>query len=109
MRSIANAWSKASSWARRPRLPGSPAYEAAKNTTYAFDLDKAKSLLNQAGVSNLSLYFLYTAATPEYAQMGEIYNSDLAKIGVTLNLNPHNSPDARRHPETNVQRPVHPQ
>ena len=69
-----------------PWLPSSPAYEASKNNTYAFDLDKAKSLLTQACASNLSLDFLYTASTPEYAQMGEIYNSDLARIGVTLNL-----------------------
>jgi peptide/nickel transport system substrate-binding protein len=69
-----------------PWLPSSPAYEAAKNNHYAFDLDKTKSLLSQAGISNLTLDVVYTAATPEYGQMSEIYQSDLAKIGVTLNL-----------------------
>jgi peptide/nickel transport system substrate-binding protein len=69
-----------------PWLPSSPAYEASKNATYAFDLDKAKALLSQAGVSNLALDVVYTASTPEYGQMSEIYQSDLAKIGVTLNL-----------------------
>jgi peptide/nickel transport system substrate-binding protein len=69
-----------------PWLPSSPAYEAAKNNHYAFDLDKTKSLLSQAGVSNLTLDVVYTGATPEYGQMSEIYQSDLAKIGVTLNL-----------------------
>ena len=63
-----------------------PRYEAAKNNHYAFDLDKTKSLLSQAGVSNLTLDVVYTGATPEYGQMSEIYQSDLAKIGVTLNL-----------------------
>ena len=69
-----------------PWLPSSPAYEASKNNAYAFDLDKTKSLLSQAGVSNLTLDVVYTASTPEYGQMSEIYQSDLAKIGVTLNL-----------------------
>jgi len=69
-----------------PWLPSSPAYEADKQNFYTFDLDKAKALLNEAGISNLTLDFLYTAADPAYAQMGEIYHGDLAKIGVTLNL-----------------------
>jgi peptide/nickel transport system substrate-binding protein len=69
-----------------PWLPSSPAYEAAKNTTYGFDLDRAKSLLSQAGVSNLSFDFLHNGATPEYGQMAEIYNGDMAKIGVTINI-----------------------
>jgi peptide/nickel transport system substrate-binding protein len=64
----------------------SPAYEAAKNSVYAFDLDKAKSLLAQAGASNLTLDFAYAPTTPEYATIGEIYQGDLAKIGVTLNV-----------------------
>src|SRR6185312_12381712 len=46
-----------------PWLPSSPAYEASKNATYAFDLDKTRALLNQAGVSNLTLDVVYTAAT----------------------------------------------
>jgi peptide/nickel transport system substrate-binding protein len=64
----------------------SPAYEAAKNTMYAFDLDKAKSLLSQAGVSNLTLDFVYAPTLPEYGTIAEIYQGDLAKIGVTLNV-----------------------
>jgi peptide/nickel transport system substrate-binding protein len=69
-----------------PWLPSSPAYEADKNNAHAFDLEKTKSLLSQAGVSNLTLDVVYTASTPEYGQMSEIYQSDLAKVGVTLNL-----------------------
>jgi peptide/nickel transport system substrate-binding protein len=69
-----------------PWLPSSPAYEASKQNFYTFDLEKAKALLNEAGISNLTLDFLYTAADPAYAQMGEIYHGDLLKIGVTLNL-----------------------
>jgi len=64
----------------------SPAYEADKNARYTFDLDKAKALLTQAGVSDLSLDFVFAPTTPEYATIAQIYQSDLAKIGVTLNV-----------------------
>jgi peptide/nickel transport system substrate-binding protein len=69
-----------------PWPQNSPAYEAAKNSLYAFDLDKAKSLLTQAGVNDLQLDFVYAPTVPEYATIPQIYQSDLAKIGVTLNI-----------------------
>jgi len=67
--------------------PSSPAYDAAKNKTYTFDLDKARSLLQQAGVSGLSTDVIVTAASP-INSLGflQIYQADLAKIGVTLNI-----------------------
>ena len=64
----------------------SPAYEAAKNNIYAFDLDKAKSMLNEAGITSLQLEFIYAPTLPEYATIAEIFQADLAKIGVTLNV-----------------------
>jgi peptide/nickel transport system substrate-binding protein len=69
-----------------PWPPASPAYEAAKNNVYDFDLDKAKSLLTQSGVSSLELDFVYAPTLPEYATIAQIYQSDLAKIGVKLNV-----------------------
>jgi peptide/nickel transport system substrate-binding protein len=69
-----------------PWPSNSPAYEADKNTRYTFDLDKAKSLLTEAGVSNLQLDFAFAPTLPEYATIAQIYQSDLAKIGVTLNV-----------------------
>jgi peptide/nickel transport system substrate-binding protein len=69
-----------------PWPTNSPAYEAAKNNLYAFDLDKAKSLLSQAGVNDLSLDFVFAPTTPEYATIAQIFQSDLSKIGVTLNV-----------------------
>jgi peptide/nickel transport system substrate-binding protein len=69
-----------------PWPTSSPAYEASKNSVYAFDLDKAKSLLTQAGVSNLELDFVHAPVLPEYATIAQIYQSDLAKIGVKLNV-----------------------
>jgi peptide/nickel transport system substrate-binding protein len=67
--------------------PSSPAYDAAKNQTYTFDLDKARALLQQAGATNLSTDVIVTAASP-LNSLGflQIYQADLAKIGVTLNI-----------------------
>jgi peptide/nickel transport system substrate-binding protein len=67
--------------------PSSPAYEAAKNKTYTFDLDKAKSLLQQAGVSGLTTDIIVSSASP-LNTLGflQIYQADLAKIGVTVNI-----------------------
>jgi peptide/nickel transport system substrate-binding protein len=69
-----------------PWPTNSPAYEAAKNSMYTFDLDKAKSMLSQAGVNDLQLDFVYAPTAPEYATIPQIYQADLAKIGVTLNI-----------------------
>jgi peptide/nickel transport system substrate-binding protein len=69
-----------------PWLPSSPAYDAQKRSAFAFDLDKAKSLLNEAGVSNLAFEFLPLGDYPELTQMAQIYQNDLAKIGVTLSI-----------------------
>jgi len=69
-----------------PWLPSSPAYDAQKRNAYAFDLDKARSLLSDAGASNLSFEFLPLGDYPELSQMAQIYQNDLAKIGVTMSI-----------------------
>jgi peptide/nickel transport system substrate-binding protein len=70
-----------------PWPASSPAYDEAAANTYAFDLDKAKSLLGQAGVSTpLSLDMLPFPGIPELIDLSTIYQSDLAKIGVNINL-----------------------
>ncbi len=67
--------------------PSSPAYDAEKNKGYSFDLDKSKSLLQQAGVSNLETDVIVSAASP-LNSLGflQIYQADLASIGVKLNI-----------------------
>jgi peptide/nickel transport system substrate-binding protein len=75
-----------------PWFPTSPAYDAARNRTYAFDLDKARSLVQQAGLSNVQLDFNYSSAVPEIGSMAQIIQADLAKIGVTLSLKPTQPP-----------------
>ena len=69
-----------------PWSPGSPAYDATKNDVYAFDLDKARSLLTAAGVSNVTLEMIYSSISNEFGSFAQIYQSDLATVGVNLNV-----------------------
>jgi peptide/nickel transport system substrate-binding protein len=71
-----------------PWRSNSPAYDPAKQNAYAFDLDKARSLLNDAGVSSLRMDMVIAAGVTEYATMTQIYQNDLEKIGVTLDIKP---------------------
>jgi peptide/nickel transport system substrate-binding protein len=64
----------------------SPAYEAAKETFYPFDLDKAKSLLGEAGVTSAEMDFLASPNNPEFNLISQILQADLAKIGIKLNI-----------------------
>jgi peptide/nickel transport system substrate-binding protein len=65
-----------------PWPPASPASEPQKNNLITFNLDKARSLLEQAGVGNFDLDLLHSAASLTNGQLAQIYQSDLAKIGV---------------------------
>ena len=68
-----------------PWGPSSPAYDEAKNKAFAFDLDKAKSLLQQAGVSNLELEnIIIKGSYPVQETFLQVYQSDLASIGVKM-------------------------
>ena len=69
-----------------PVVQTNPAYDAAKDQATLFDLDKAKSLLGQSGISNAQIEVIYSAAAPDYQSVLQIYQQDLAKIGVTLQL-----------------------
>jgi len=71
-----------------PWSPGSPAYQPEKNNALALDLDKAKSLFQQAGVNpqGLELEMVYNSQSVEGAAMSQIWQADLAKIGIKLNL-----------------------
>ena len=68
----------------------SPAYEGSKNSTYPFDLDKAKSLLAAAGVSSFDTVITYATVgeVAEFSTMAQIYQADLAKIGINATLEP---------------------
>ena len=66
--------------------PSSPAYDASKNSAYDFDLDKAAALLKQANASSLEMDYIVSPVYDELNQFGQIYQADLARIGVKLNV-----------------------
>ncbi len=73
-----------------PYPPQAPAFDADRNNRYTFDLDKAKSLIAQSGVTNtdLEIVFSNTSFGVENIQMTQILAADLATIGVKLTLRP---------------------
>src|SRR5439155_27383192 len=69
-----------------PWPSSSPAYDAQQNSAYQFNLDKAKSLLKEAGVSDVKLELSF-AARPDFPLMAQFWQADLAQIGVDMKLN----------------------
>src|SRR5262249_54789086 len=65
--------------------PGTPMYDASKANFYTFDLDKAKALLKQANVGNFSMDMVLISS-PESTPLVQIYQADLASIGITMNI-----------------------
>jgi peptide/nickel transport system substrate-binding protein len=62
-----------------------PMYDKARENFYAFDLDKAKSLLKDAGVGPFTMDMVLITS-PESSPLVQIYQADLASIGVTMNI-----------------------
>ena len=77
-----------------PYYPSSPAYDQAADQHYGFDLDKAKSLLDSAGLSNVEMDFNInsTSDATEWSSISQIYQADLAKIGIKINIRPFDNP-----------------
>jgi len=71
-----------------PWTPQNPAYDAAKANAYSFDLDKAKSLLQQAGASGAQFDMIMPAGSAEYASVAQIVQGDLATLGIHVNVRP---------------------
>jgi peptide/nickel transport system substrate-binding protein len=72
-----------------PWTNASPAYDAAKNQHFSFDLDKAKSLITASGVSTsdpIDFVFLSTEPPVGAGALAQILQNDLKSIGVTINL-----------------------
>jgi peptide/nickel transport system substrate-binding protein len=89
-----------------PFAASSPAYDATRDHHYTFDLDKAKSLIADSGVSDPTLDFNYSAVSPEWAGIAQVYQADLGKIGVKLNLKPVDpvtlNAEVRQHTYTGI-------
>jgi peptide/nickel transport system substrate-binding protein len=67
--------------------PASIGYRDDLVMAHPFDMDKAKQLLNGAGVQSLDLSFVVTPAWPQMKLWGLVWQQDLARIGVTLKIN----------------------
>ncbi len=69
-----------------PWPPGTPADEPAKQLLYNHDLDKAKSLFNEAGVLGATFETLMSNTNPAYNAIAQIIQGDLATIGVQMTI-----------------------
>jgi peptide/nickel transport system substrate-binding protein len=70
-----------------PWSPSSPAYDASKNATYPYDLERARALLKDAGVAGFETDLLVIGvAMPQLVDFGQIFQASLAQLGVTLNI-----------------------
>jgi peptide/nickel transport system substrate-binding protein len=70
----------------------SAAFREDQANAYPFDLDQARALLDEAGVSDAEFDVTVDSRLPEYGQMTEILRNDLAQIGVTLNAQTADGP-----------------
>ena len=59
-----------------------------RDQRYSFDLARARSLVATSRVVDRTLDFNYSSVSAEWAGIAQIYQADLAQIGVTLNLKP---------------------
>jgi peptide/nickel transport system substrate-binding protein len=55
---------------------------------YPYDPARARELLAEAGVSNLTLDFVYDSARGSFAAAAEIMRDNLRQVGITLNVQP---------------------
>jgi peptide/nickel transport system substrate-binding protein len=77
-----------------PYPQSSAAFDPVKARMYTYDLDKAKSLVAESGVSQPTIDINYATAgyASEYAQLAQIYQADLARIGVSATIRPSDNP-----------------
>jgi peptide/nickel transport system substrate-binding protein len=67
--------------------PHSWAYSQDLESAYPFDLDKSRSLLNEAGVANVEVPLLTSfQRNPEFSELAQILQSDLAKVGIKVTI-----------------------
>ncbi|MBO0661154.1 ABC transporter substrate-binding protein [Jiella sp. MQZ9-1] len=67
-------------------IPKGALYYNADNAVRPYDPEKAKTLLKEAGVSNLTLTYLAQAGDEVDEQVGVLLQQQFAKAGITLNI-----------------------
>jgi peptide/nickel transport system substrate-binding protein len=72
-----------------PWQPTSLAYDASKASAYAFDVDKAKSLLAQAGVSNVEFDITTNTSTAEWTTAAQVLQAALNDLGIKATIRPY--------------------
>jgi peptide/nickel transport system substrate-binding protein len=70
-----------------PWDPVAPGYDAVRNAAYSFDLDKATAMRKAAGATDLEMDYFFPNTDAHIFEFAQIYQADLAKIGVTMTLN----------------------
>ena len=71
----------------QPQSDKSPLYDPDLEGYYTFDLDKARSLLEEAGFADGFEFTVLTATTnPDGARLLQVFQADLAQLGITLNI-----------------------
>jgi peptide/nickel transport system substrate-binding protein len=68
-----------------PIAPGLLGYDESLATTYTYDPDKAKSLLSDAGVTDVS-FDLYNRTNSVWPLIGQLIQSDLDAVGIKANI-----------------------
>jgi peptide/nickel transport system substrate-binding protein len=76
-----------------PWEPNSLAFNAVKDNANAYDLDKAKALLAQAGASNLAFDLVVSTGnqSQEFNSLAQLYQSSLASLGINLTIKPYDT------------------
>jgi peptide/nickel transport system substrate-binding protein len=75
-----------------PWAKSSPAYDETKANAYPFDLDKAKNLLQAAGVNGpVSGDVIMPNSMAELTSFAQILQADFAQLGITLSLKPQDT------------------
>ncbi|MBL8696812.1 MAG: ABC transporter substrate-binding protein [Alphaproteobacteria bacterium] len=72
-----------------PWAPANPAFDASYNTRYAFDLDKARALLKESGLSDAEMKdwkMLVNGGDQDSVAISQIVQQTLARVGIAIEL-----------------------